>query len=305
MKIEKLQGLIAAPFTPMDKSGALNLEMVPVLAGSLVKNRVKGAFICGSTGEGVSLTFDEKKQVFSAWGKQASPDLKVIALVGGTSVSEARQLALHAQECGHFGISLVAPYYFQAANVAQLVRFCADVAEVVPQMPFYFYHIPVLSGCYFSMYEFLLEAEDKIPNLAGIKYTQEDLMDFSLCLQFKDQKYDLLWGRDECLLAAMAMGAKGGVGSTYNYAAPLYHRLMEAFETGDMEKAQHLQNESIAFIRFLGKYGGIGTGKAFMKLVGLDCGEFRTPVKNLSAGQLEALRRDLENIGFFDYCSKV
>ncbi|WP_020528034.1 dihydrodipicolinate synthase family protein [Flexithrix dorotheae] len=305
MTIQKLKGIIAAPFTPFDETGNLNLRMIPVLVNSLKKNGVNGAFICGSTGEGVSLTLEEKKQVFAAWGRETSTNLKLISLVGGTSVLDSQTLALHAQACGHDAISLVAPYYFKPANVEQLVDFCAEVTSVVPTMPFYFYHIPVLSGCHYSMYEFLQIADEKIPNLAGIKYTQEDLMDFSLCLQYKNQKYDLLWGRDECLLAAMAMGAKGGVGSTYNYAAPLYHQLIKAFEEGDLRRAKELQNQSISFIRLLGKYGGIGTGKAFMKLVGMDCGEFRSPVKNPSPEQLEKLKTDLENIGFFNYCSRV
>ena len=69
----------------------------------------------------------------------------------------------------------------------------------------------------------------------------------------------MLWGRDENMLPALAVGAKGAVGSTFNYAAPLYHRLIEAFQSDDLDKARILQQKSIEMIGLLGKYGGIAT----------------------------------------------
>ncbi len=77
-------------------------------------------------------------------------------------------------------------------------------------------------------YNFLKEAAPAIPNLAGIKYTHEDFMDFQTCINFMDGKYDMLWGRDENLLTALVLGTRSGVGSTFNYAAPLYYKLIEA-----------------------------------------------------------------------------
>src|SRR5690606_24083726 len=92
-------------------------------------------------------------------------------------------------------------------------------------------------------------------------------------------------------------------GSTFNYAAPLYHELIRAYETGNLEKARELQQQSIDMIRLLGKYGGIATGKAYMRLVGIDCGEFRLPVKNMSAKEFELFKKDVEAIGFDRYAS--
>ena len=155
------------------------------------------------------------------------------------------------------------------------------------------------------MIELLKEVNDRIKNFAGIKYTHEDLMDFLSCSQFENKKFDLLWGRDECMLSALAAGAKGSVGSTFNYAAPLYHQLIDAFNRGDIESAQALQQDSIDMIELLGKYGGIATGKAYMKLVGLDCGKFRLPVKNMTDEQFELFRNDVKALPFRKYCSKM
>jgi N-acetylneuraminate lyase len=181
---------------------------------------------------------------------------------------------------------------------------CKEVANSVPNMPFYYYHIPVLTGVNLSMFELLKVIENNIPNFAGIKYTHEDFMDFHSCLEYKNQKYDMLWGRDENMLSALVLGAKGAVGSTYNYAAPLYHRLLKAFENQELEKARTLQMTSINMIRLLGKYGGMATGKAYMKLVGMDCGEFRLPINNMGIKQFENFKNEVMDLNFSEFCSK-
>jgi N-acetylneuraminate lyase len=101
------------------------------------------------------------------------------------------------------------------------------------------------------------------------------------------------------------LGTKGAVGSTFNYAAPLYYELIDAFNNNELEKAQALQQQSIDMIRLLGKYGGIATGKAYMKLTGMDCGEFRLPVKNMSAEQFGLFKKDVEQLNFSSFSSRL
>jgi N-acetylneuraminate lyase len=212
---------------------------------------------------------------------------------------------LYAQQIGLYGISFTAPFYFKPADAATLAAMCIEIAGVVPAMPFYYYHIPVLTGVNIAMYDLLQAIDGKSANFAGIKYTHEDFMDFLSCLRYKNGRYDMLWGRDENMLPALSLGAKGAVGSTFNYAAPLYHRLMEAFDKNDLATARALQQQSIDMIRLLGKYGGIATGKAYMKLVGLDCGMFRLPVTNMNEEAFTAFSREVEALGFSSYASRI
>jgi N-acetylneuraminate lyase len=307
MKIQHLQGLIAAPFTPMGKDESLNLSLIPTYYQMLRANGINGAFICGSTGEGVSMTVKEKMEVAEAWAEatKSDPDFKVMTLLGGTSIADCRALARHARESGLYAVSFTAPFYFKPATVRQLAECCKAIAEEVPDLPFYYYHIPVLTGVEFSMIDLLQAVDAYVPNFAGIKYTHEDFMDFLSCMNYGNGKYDMLWGRDENMLPALSLGAKGAVGSTFNYAAPLYHHLMAAFSEGDLEKARQLQQQSIDMIRLLGKYGGISTGKAYMKLIGLDCGAFRLPVKNMTDDQQLLFKQDVEQLNFSSFCSRM
>ncbi|MBB1286401.1 dihydrodipicolinate synthase family protein [Flavisolibacter sp. BT320] len=304
---QHLEGLIAAPFTPMKADGSLNLALIPKYYEMLVANGVTGAFICGSTGEGVSLTVAEKKAVAEVWAScaRSNPDFKIMTLLGGTVLSDCIDLAKHAREVGLYAVSFTAPFYFKPASVNQLAQCCKAIADEVPDMPFYYYHIPVLTGVGFTMYDLLQAVDGSIPNFAGVKYTHEDFMDFLSCLHFEGGKYDMLWGRDENMLSALVLGTKGAVGSTFNYAAPLYYNLIDAFHHGDLKKAQHLQQQSIDMIRLLGKYGGIATGKAYMKVLGLDCGKFRLPVQNMSDEQVTLFRQDVESLRFQSFCSRM
>ena len=305
MRVQHLQGLIAAPFTPMNGDGSLNTALIPAYYEMLKANGIKGAFICGSTGEGVSLTMTEKKEVAEAWAKAAKEDIdfKVMTLLGGTCIADCQELALHARQIGLYAVSFTAPFYFKPDNVEMLAKTCQEIAAVVPDMPFYYYHIPVLTGVNFSMLDLLTAIDGKIPNFAGVKYTHEDFMDFLSCLNYKNGKYDMLWGRDENMLPALSLGTKAAIGSTFNYAAPLYHDLVDAFNKGELSVAQSLQQQSIDMIRLLGKYGGIATGKAYMKLVDLDCGEFRLPVKNMTAEEFEWFKKDVEHLNFSSFSS--
>lgn len=297
MKSE-LNGLVAAPFTAMHADGRLNLNLIARQAKSLVAQGVQGAFICGTTGEGASLTSEERMQVAERWMAATRGSLKVVVHVGQNSIGESRKLAAHAAEIGAHAVATIGSTFFRPASVEQLVAFCAQIASAAPKLPFYYYHMPAMTGVNLPMVEFLRLGAKRIPNLAGLKFTDENLMSYAQCVQFEHARFNILFGRDEILLAGLAMGAKGAVGSTYNYMAPVYHQLMQAFAAGDLTTARRWQQRSIDIIAVMARYGGLPAGKAMMKMVGLDCGPVRPPLRNLTAQELKAFERDLAQVGF-------
>ena len=126
MKIQHLQGLISAPFTPFDSNGKLDVSLIPGYYSFLKKNGVTGAFINGSTGEGVSTTMAEKKAVAQAWADCSNhdADFKVMAFLAGTCLADCIELAKHAYEIGLYAVSLTGPFYFKPANVDMLAEVC-------------------------------------------------------------------------------------------------------------------------------------------------------------------------------------
>lgn len=297
-------GLIAPPFTPMAADAGVNLDLVQRQFEFLSANGVRGAFICGSTGEGVSLSIAERQAVAERWRDVAPEGFLLIVHAACLSLPEARTLAAHAQQIGADAIAATAPCYFKPAGVDDLAGFCAEIAAAAPQLPFYYYHIPALTGVYLPMVDFLTAAAGRVPTLAGVKFTYEDLMDFGRCVRLADGRFKMLFGRDEILLAGLALGARGAVGTAFNFAAPLYRRIVCAYRAGQLAAAREDQARAMEMVAAMREFGGIPAAKAMMKMAGVDCGPVRPPLRNLTGEQFAALRRRLEDMGFFEYCAK-
>jgi N-acetylneuraminate lyase len=179
----------------------------------------------------------------------------------------------------------------------------AEIASAAPDLPFYYYNIPHLTGLNMDMIQFLKLAESKIPNLAGIKYTASMLNEYQGCLSYNEEKYDILFGIDELLLPALSVGAKGAIGSTYTFAAPLYIKTMEAFAQGNIETARACHAYMVEVIRLLVKYPPIPAQKAIMKMLGWDFGPARLPLETLDQDAYSNFYNELNSINFFDRVS--
>lgn len=304
--MEKIKGLIDAPFTPFYEDGSLNLAPIPEYAALLARNGLKGVFINGSSGEGYMLTEEERMQLAEAWMAAVPKDFKVIVHVGSTSVMSSRRLAEHAQKIGAWGIGAMATPFPKIGNIEQLCRYCEEIASAAPELPFYYYHIPAFNGAFLSVYDFLKAVDGRIPNFAGIKYTFESLYEYNRCRRYQNGKFDMLHGQDETILPCLAMGgAQGGIGGTTNYNGRCLTGILEAWEKGDLEKARQLQDFAQDVIDVICNFrGNIVGGKRIMKLIGLDLGPNRVPFMSVTDEEEQELRRQLEAIDFFSHCNK-
>ncbi len=301
----QLLGLVAATHTPFHADGQLNLSAVGKQAEHLRRNGVKIVFIGGTTGESHSLTVDERLALATQWSEVArGTELQVVVHVGANCLADSRALAAQAQALNASAIAALAPSYFKPKSVEVLIACCREIASAAPALPFYFYDIPGFTGVQLSMPEFLKTAPKSVPTLAGLKFTNPDLIAYQSCLRVQGGKFDLAWGLDECLLAALAIGAIGAVGSSYNFAAPIYSRLIDAFSCGDLEAARVEQQRSLQLIDLVASFGYMGAAKAVMGMLGVDVGPARLPNTNLSADQLTSLRKGLDELGFFDWIRK-
>ncbi len=302
MKSWLLSGLTAATHTPFHLDGSLNLSVVAQQAEHLLANQITTVFIGGSTGESHSLSLTERQSLAKRWGEVTrNTALRVVVHVGSNCLSDAKVLAAQAQELGAIAISALAPSYFKPRSLDVLIDCAAEIASAAPNTPFFFYDIPTLTNVNYSMPDFLSHASERIPSLAGIKFTNTDLMSYQLCLRADSGKWEVPFGCDEFLLAALALGAKGAVGSSFNFAAPIYRRLISGFERGNLDIAREEQYRSVQVIQLLASYGYMGAAKSVMGMLGIPVGQPRLPNAGLSSDQVSDLRKSLEKMAFFDW----
>jgi N-acetylneuraminate lyase len=298
MNLNPLHELVTATHSPFHDDGSLAPEVVPIQAAFLAANGIRTVFVTGSTGESHSLTCAERLALYDAWAAAApGHGLRVIAHVGSNCLEDAKTLARRAEKLGFAAISALAPSYYKPGSLTALIDCCAAIALAAPTTPFYYYDIPALTGVTFPMERFLVEAPARIPSLAGIKFTNPDLVSYRRSLEVAG-RFDLPWGVDEMLLSALTAGARGGVGSTYNWAPELYRDLIAAHARGDLEEARCLQTISIAMVDAIAATGFLGTAKALMGRLGVPVGPARLPLGNPTAGQVDALVEKLDDLGF-------
>lgn len=306
MTVTRLRGLVAATHTPFDRDGQIALDVVEKQAEHLARNGIATAFIGGTTGESSSLRVDERLQLAERWvAVTKGTALRVVVHVGANSLEDACDLTAHAGRLGVSAVSALAPSYFKPRSIDVLIDCCRHIATAAPETPFYFYDIPSMTGVNLSMPDFLDAATDRLPTLTGLKFTNPDLMAYQRCLRSQSSRFDVPWGVDEYLLAALSLGAEGAVGSSYNFAAPIYLEVIRAFQAGDLETARASQFRSVQLITLLASHGYMAAAKAVMGWLGVPVGPPRLPNASLTAEQSKSLREGLEQLGFFDWVAPV
>lgn len=300
----KLTGLIAAPHTPCNADYSLKTGAVKDQAAHLAKTGVSGVFVGGTTGECHSYSTTERIELFKAWGGAAREHgLVNIAHVGHNNLPDAQALVKTAQALETDAIGAMAPNFFKPASVDELIDWFALITEAAPELPFYFYDIPSMTGVNLDTVDFLRKGRERIPSLAGVKFTNPDQELLKECMQVEDGSFDILFGTDEKLIEGLEIGCRGAVGSSYNFAAKIYHPILKAYEQGDLETANLWQDRSIQTIDTIAAHGYLPATKAVMGMLGVACGPARPPLGNLTETAKASLKAELEEIGFFDWVS--
>jgi N-acetylneuraminate lyase len=223
--------------------------------------------------------------------------------VGHNSIGDARRLAKHAVSIGADAISAVPPSYFLPENVSVLIETLGHITDAAPGLPFYYYHIPRMSGLSLDLIAFLKTAPARIPSLAGVKFSCRDIEVMQRCLAFENGRYNILFGVDEMLLSGLTAGAHGAVGSTYNFLAPLYQQVMRNLEHGDLAAAQACQLKAAQFIEVILRYHGLSGIKAAMAVAGIPCGPTRLPSTPLTSAEFARLKEDLDSLDFLAHAN--
>jgi N-acetylneuraminate lyase len=303
MSAFKFTGLCTATHTPFHPDGSLNLAVVERQAAFLRSHEITSVFIGGTTGESSSLTAAERAELNDRWavvGPAAGID--VVVHVGANCLTEAAQLAAHAEKNQAKAVSMIAPSYFKPRTLNDLVASCAMVAKAAPRTPFYYYDIPGMTGIGgFPVDAFLQAASPVIPNLAGVKYSNPDLDAMRRAQALEGGRFDLPFGVDERFLAALRAGATAGVGSTYNFNPGPLQRVIAAHAKGDAALAEAEQAKVQPVVDILAKRGYMGAAKALMGYLGVPLGPARLPNGNPDAAETKQMLGELEAIGFFSW----
>ena len=277
MDTAKFKGVFSALLTPYTADGKINGGSVKKIVDMNLSKGINGFYVGGSTGEGMLLTVEERKELFKYAAQSNAGRGTMIAHVGTINTDHAIEMAKYAEDCGYDAISAVAPFYYGFSYEA-IKGYYNDIANSV-DIPMIMYNFPNASGFKFDKER----AEDMFQNkkFIGIKHTTADL--FAL-QQFKTMECNPLVynGFDEMLVAGLSMGADGGIGSTYNFMPQKYVDMLRLFNEGNIKEAQKIQYEANEIIALLIKYGVFAMEKALLEEMGIEMNGCRKPFTALS-----------------------
>lgn len=278
-----IRGILPALITPMNDDGSVvQYEALAQLVEQQIRHGVSGFFVCGGSGEGLLLRPAERRQVLSAVIAQAAGRVKVIAHIGAIDTATAAELAGEAAELGADAISAVPPIYFRVDDEA-LVTHYRLIATAAPTTPLYPYQIPSATGVEINAR--LMEQLLAIPTLAGIKYSSYNLFDMRNIIELAPDRLNVLSGFDEVCLAALAMGAHGAIGSTYNLLPATFSALYRAMAAGRLDEARELQFRANRVIKALLATPLIAAIKVVLAAQGIPCGAPRRPQRPLTPAE--------------------
>ncbi len=290
----QFDGINPAMFTPLTDDGEqISPERLRRLLAFLLQRPITGLFICGSTGEGVLLSPDEREQVAEIVMAEVGGQIPVMVHVGAAATRDSVRLARHAAKLGAAAISSIPPYPFTLTTESVLGHWREIGAAT--DLPMYIYYFPALGT--FTLDQKLIDGLATIPNLVGLKFTSPDFFVMRNLIEGSGGRLRVLSGPDELCLPAQVMGAQGAIGSTYNWMAPLFIRLFDAWRAGDMPTAQACQAKANSFIRLIFQYERLAAQKAIMEYLNVGCGPTRRPIRALEPNERTELFASLEREG--------
>lgn len=278
-----MHGIFPALLTPMSDDGThVNIAVLRELVAFHIARGVSGFFVCGGSGEGLLLSPDERRTILDSVMDVARGRARIIAHIGALDTATAQQLAAHAASLKVDAISAVPPVYFRVDEQALLDHY-RMIAEAAPHVPLYPYNIPSATGVEItaSVMARLLE----IPTISGIKYSSYNLYDMRNIIELAPERLSVLSGFDEVCVAALALGAHGAIGSTYNVMPATFSAIFQAMQQGDLASAQLLQLRANRVIKALLSVPLIAGLKAVLSSWGINCGGPRRPQRPLIAAE--------------------
>ncbi len=287
----KYRGVIPAFYACYEDDRTVSTERTRALIRHFIAKGVQGVYVCGSSGECIYLSKEERKQILETVMEEAKGKITVIAHVACNNTADSMELAAHAESLGVDAIAAIPPIYFKLPEHA-IAKYWNDISSAAPHTDFIIYNIPQLAGV--ALTESLLKTMKENPRVVGVKNSSMPVQDIQTFKALLGEGYVVFNGPDEQLAGGVAMGADGGIGGTYGVAPELYLAIYREATVGDREKARALQYKANAIIKELCSCRGhlYAVIKEVMRVrEGLQLGSVRAPFAPVVAEDADRIRR--------------
>ena len=292
----RIEGVITALVTPFNQEGEVDEEALRGLVDFQVKSGVDGFYPCGTAGEGMIMSLEQRRKVAEVVIDQVGGRVPIIVHVGAADTAAVVELARHSEKVGADALGVVTPYYYPLDDEA-LIEHYRKVAEVT-KLPIFVYNIPHRTMVNVTP-DLLARMCEAIPNIAGVKDSSRD---FSLLLDYIDRLPKdkvVICGTDGLFIPAMIMGCKGAISAISNVFPELFVEAYKALKEGEYPKAVKLQFKINIVRRILSK-PYIAALKEALKIRGIYAGTVRRPLRPCEEAEAKLICNALARLELMD-----
>ena len=296
MKRPVFTGLCTALVTPF-RGEEVDWEMLRGLILRQIEAGADAIVLGGTTGESPTMTTEEKLELFRLGMEAAAGRCKIIAGTGGNCTARAAELSAEAARLGVDALLVVTPYYNKTTQPG-LVRHYQTVCEAAG-IPVIVYNVPARTGMDIGL-DACRELA-RLPEIAGIKEASGDISKVGRILAACGEALPVYSGNDDQTLPVMALGGLGVISVASNVVPREMKSLTNACLAGDYLRAAALQRRLLPLMDLLFCQVNPIPVKAAMAMIGIDCGNCRMPLDELTPANAERLRSCLDEWGIWAY----
>ncbi len=292
-KPSRLTGVVPASVTPFDSQGKVDAEALQRLLRWNMAQGAESFFIGGSSAECFLLTYGERVQMFMA-AAQLKDEVFLTAHVGAIATADAVAFAREAAALGYDAIAATPPFYYGFGS-REVYAYYADIAQAAG-MPVLIYNFPGNTHRPFDLSDPVTQKLFESDFIMGVKHTNQEVYQLER-IRALNPKLTVMNGYDETMVAGLALGADGNIGSTFNFMFPHYKRIYDLFRLGRIDEARASQVKANNIMAELCAVGLIPAIKWALNDMGVPVGAPRRPFMPIASEQIRRLKAVLaENL---------
>lgn len=275
---KKMLGIYVASATPFNAAGELDKKVLEQLIERNLEEKADGFFIGGSSAECFMLSHEERVATYEV-ASQFKDKTDLIAHVGCLSTWEAIDYAKEAKRLGFQHIAATPPLYYGFTS-EEICSYYYDIAKAV-DMPLIVYNFPGNTKREFDLNDSNYQKLFTSSAIEGVKHTNQVVYQMERFMVLNPELK--IWnGFDETMVAGLALGAQGSIGSTFNCMLPHYRKIYDAFLAGQIDEAREMQHKANNIMAAFCKVGLIAAVKYVLATQGIAAGDPRAPLLPLS-----------------------
>lgn len=284
--LTKYQGVIPAFYACYDDNGDVSAERTANFAKHLLEKGVKGLYVCGSSGECIYQSKEERKLTLESVMEAVGGKMTIIAHVACNNTRDSMELAAHAESLGVDAIAAIPPIYFRLPEDS-IAKYWNDISSAAPNTDFVIYNIPQLAGVALTMPLFKKMLEN--PRVIGVKNSSMPVQDIQMFKMEGGDDCIIFNGPDEQFISGRIIGAGGGIGGTYAVMPELFLKADELIKEGRVTEACEIQHaiDKIIYAMCSCKCNMYAAAKQILKEKGVECGSVRAPLAEITEEGIE------------------